>query len=125
MVEDARIVYLAELEQYAVTYTAYSARGPLVSLALTRDFKTFERRGMIMQPEDKDAAFFPQRLGGKWALIHRPVMPGSSADIHLSFSTDLQHWSDSTVLLASRHGNWWDANKIGLCSRPSRRVKAG
>lgn len=117
-VEDARIVYLAELEQYAVTYTAYSARGPLVSLALTRDFKTFERRGMIMQPEDKDAAFFPQRIGGKWALIHRPVMPGSIRDIYLSFSRDLKDWSDSTLLLASRRGNWWDANKIGLCSPP-------
>lgn len=117
-VEDARVVYLAELEQYAVTYTAYSSRGPLVSLALTRDFKTFERRGIIMQPEDKDAAFFPQRIGGRWALIHRPVMLGSTADIHLSFSSDLQHWSDSSVLLNSRRGNWWDANKIGLCSPP-------
>jgi len=117
-VEDARIVYLPELEQYAITYTAYSGRGPLVSLALTRDFKTFERRGMIKQPEDKDAAFFPQRIGGKWALIHRPVIPGSTGDIHLSFSPDLEHWSDSTVLLAARRGNWWDANKIGLCSPP-------
>lgn len=122
-VEDARIVYLAELEQYAVTYTAYSARGPLVSLALTRDFKTFQRRGMIMPPDDKDAAFFSQRIGGKWALIHRPVTPGSTADIHLSFSTDLQNWSDSSVLLASRRGNWWDANKIGLCSPPIETVE--
>jgi len=117
-VEDARIVYLAELEQHAVTYTAYSARGPLVSLALTRDFKTFQRCGMIMPPEDKDAAFFPRRIGGRWALIHRPVRPGSSADIYLSFSPDLQHWSDRTLLLQSRRGNWWDANKIGLCSPP-------
>lgn len=122
-VEDARIVYLAERKQYAVTYTAYSARGPLVSLALTRDFKTFERRGMIMPPEDKDAAFFPKKIGGKWALIHRPVGPGSTADIHLSFSADLQHWSDSSVLLASRRGNWWDANKIGLCSPPIESVE--
>jgi predicted GH43/DUF377 family glycosyl hydrolase len=117
-VEDARIVYLPELHQYAVTYTAYSQRGPLVSLALTRDFKTFERQGMIMEPEDKDAAFFPRRIGGRWALIHRPVMPGTSADIYISFSTDLQHWGDRTLLLASRRGNWWDANKIGLCSPP-------
>lgn len=122
-VEDARIVYLAELEQYAITYTAYSARGPLVSLALTRDFKSFERRGMIMQPEDKDAAFFSKRIGGKWALIHRPVTPGSTADIHLSFSADLQHWSESSVLLESRRGNWWDANKIGLCSPPIETVE--
>lgn len=117
-VEDARIVYLPELEQYAVTYTAYSPRGPLVSLALTRDFKSFERRGIIMEPEDKDAAFFPCRFGGKWALIHRPVPPGSTADIYISFSNDLKQWGDRKLLMASRRGNWWDANKIGLCSPP-------
>jgi predicted GH43/DUF377 family glycosyl hydrolase len=122
-VEDARVVYLAELEQYAITYTAYSAHGPLVSLTLTRDFKTFERRGMIMKPEDKDAAFFSKRIGGEWALIHRPVFPGSTADIHISFSSDLQHWGESSVLLPARRGNWWDANKIGLCSPPIETVE--
>jgi predicted GH43/DUF377 family glycosyl hydrolase len=117
-VEDARLVYLPELEQHAVTYTAYSPRGPLVSLALTRDFRSFERHGMIMEPEDKDAALFPCRIGGKWALIHRPVPPGSTADIYISFSSDLKNWGDRKLLLASRRGNWWDANKIGLCSPP-------
>jgi len=117
-VEDARIVYLEELDQYAVTYTAYSANGPAVSLALTHDFRSFERRGIIRQPEDKDAALFPRRIAGEWALIHRPVKPRSTADIHLSFSRDLQNWSESTLMLAARRGNWWDANKIGLCSPP-------
>ena len=119
-IEDARIVYLAEREQYAVTYTAYSARGPLVSLALTRDFKTFERRGILMQPEDKDAAFFPRRIGGRWVLTHRPVpaWAGAGANICLSFSPDLRHWGDRQIALEARHGGWWDANKIGLCSPP-------
>ncbi len=119
-VEDARIVYLAELEQYAVTYTAYSARGPLVSLALTRDFETFERRGAIMPPEDKDAALFPRRIGGRWALIHRPVPagPGAGAHIWISFSPDLQHWGERALVLEARRGGWWDANKIGLCTPP-------
>jgi predicted GH43/DUF377 family glycosyl hydrolase len=45
-------------------------------------------------------------------------MPGSSADIYLSFSPDLQYWSDRTLLLPSRRGNCSDANKIGLCSPP-------
>jgi beta-1,4-mannooligosaccharide/beta-1,4-mannosyl-N-acetylglucosamine phosphorylase len=118
--EDARIVYLAELGQYAVTYTAYSTRGPLVSLALTRDFETFERRGPIMQPEDKDAALFPRRIGGRWALVHRPAptIAGAGANIWLSFSPDLQHWGDRTLVLEARRGGWWDANKIGLCSPP-------
>ena len=54
-IEDPRITYIAELKQYAVVYTAFSRDGPGVSLALTEDFHTFERYGVIMSPEDKDA----------------------------------------------------------------------
>jgi len=119
-VEDARIVWLEELKRYAITYTAYSRNGPLVSLALTEDFKTFERRGPIMAPEDKDAAFFPRRFAGRWALIHRPVpaIPGAKANMWLSFSPDLQMWGDHAVLLEARDGAWWDAGKIGLSPPP-------
>jgi predicted GH43/DUF377 family glycosyl hydrolase len=119
-VEDARIVWLEELGQYAVTYTAYSNAGPLVALALTRDFRTFERRGPIATPEDKDAAFFPRRIDGRWALVHRPVpnSPGAKANIWLSFSPDLRHWGDHMVLLEARDGAYWDAGKIGLSPPP-------
>ena len=119
-VEDARIVYLPEPEQWAITYTAYSGRGPLVSLALTRDFRTFERRGAITVPEDKDAALFPRRIAGRWALVHRPVPagPGAGAHIWVSFSPDLQQWGDPSLVLEARRGGWWDANKIGLCTPP-------
>src|SRR5215208_1552171 len=51
-VEDARIVRLEELGCFAVTYTAFSRAGPLVALATTDDFRTFERHGSIMSPED-------------------------------------------------------------------------
>ena len=33
------------LGSFAVTYTAYSRAGPLVALAMTDDFRTFERHG--------------------------------------------------------------------------------
>jgi predicted GH43/DUF377 family glycosyl hydrolase len=72
-IEDPRITYVPELDQYAVAYTSFARGGPGVSLALTRDFKSFERLGVIMQPEDKDAALLPRKIGGRWALIHRPV----------------------------------------------------
>jgi predicted GH43/DUF377 family glycosyl hydrolase len=45
-------------------------------------------------------------------------MPGFGAHIWLSFSPDLHHWGDSRVLLAARHGGWWDANKVGLGPPP-------
>jgi predicted GH43/DUF377 family glycosyl hydrolase len=119
-IEDPRIVWLEELERFAITYTAYSAMGPLVALAMTEDFQTFERRGPIMPPEDKDAAFFPRRFGGRWALIHRPVpnIPGAKAHMWLSFSPDLKHWGDHMVLLEARSGAYWDAGKIGLSPPP-------
>ena len=119
-VEDPRIVRLAELDCFAVTYTAYSRAGPLVALATTNDFRTFERHGPIMSPEDKDAAFFPRRFGGRWALIHRPVpnISGAKANMWLSFSPDLRSWGDHSVLLEARDGAWWDAGKIGLSAPP-------
>jgi predicted GH43/DUF377 family glycosyl hydrolase len=119
-IEDPRITWVDELGRYAIIYTSYSTSGPLVSLALTRDFKEFERKGVIMPPEDKDAALLPRRFGGRWALIHRPVsgFPGSRANMWLSYSPDLKHWGDHTLMLEARRGAWWDANKIGLSPPP-------
>jgi len=116
-VEDPRITFLPELNQYIVTYTAYSRGGPGVSLALTRDFAYFERLGMVMSPEDKDAAILPRRIRGNWALIHRPV-GWLGAHMWLSYSQDLHSWGEHKLMLEARHGAWWDANKIGLCCPP-------
>lgn len=116
-IEDPRITYVPELSQYAVVYTAYTRHGPAVALALTEDFHSFQRMGVIMQPEDKDAALLPCRIGGRWALIHRPVNP-PAAHMWISYSSDLQHWGGHKLLLEARLGGWWDANKIGLACPP-------
>jgi predicted GH43/DUF377 family glycosyl hydrolase len=117
-VEDPRITWAPELGRYAVTYVAYGRGGPGVSLALTADFHDFERIGMVLPPEDKDAALFPRRFGERWALIHRPVPAHGSADIWISYSPDLTHWGDHRVLIQARRGGWWDARKIGLSPQP-------
>jgi len=70
-----------------------------------------------MPPDDKDAALFPCQFDGRWALIHRPSGRGQ-AHIWLSWSPDLRHWGDHTVLVHARQGGWWDANKIGLGPPP-------
>ena len=120
-VEDPRITHVPESGDYMVAYTAYGEAGPLVSLARTRDFKRFERLGAVMPPENKDAALFPVRFGGRWAMIHRPYGAGhepAAAHMWISFSPDLKHWGDSRILMRARHGGWWDANKIGLSPPP-------
>lgn len=116
-VEDPRITYVEELKKYAIVYTAYTRDGPGVSLALTEDFSQFERLGVIMAPEDKDAALLPQRIDGQWALIHRPVS-APRAHMWISFSENLYHWGRHKLMLEARRGAWWDANKIGLSPPP-------
>ncbi len=116
-IEDARITYVPELSKYAVVYTAFSTSGPGVALALTEDFHQFERYGIIMSPEDKDAALLPHRIGNSWALVHRPVS-GPRAHMWISYSPDLRHWGSHKLMLEARRGAWWDANKIGLSPPP-------
>ena len=116
-IEDPRITFVPELKKYAIVYTAYSRDGPGVALALTEDFKYFERYGIIMPPEDKDAALLPYRIGGHWALIHRPVS-APRAHMWISYSSDLKHWGSHKLMMEARKGAWWDANKIGLSPPP-------
>jgi predicted GH43/DUF377 family glycosyl hydrolase len=121
-IEDPRITFVRELNKYAVVYTAYTRDGPGVALALTEDFHRFERYGLIMQPEDKDAALLPHRIDGSWALIHRPVsLP--RAHMWISYSSDLHQWGSHKLMLEARLGGWWDANKIGLASPPIETAK--
>src|ERR1700747_1575515 len=47
-IEDPRITYVPELKKYVIAYTSFSSSGPGVSLALTEDFRRFERYGDIM-----------------------------------------------------------------------------
>ncbi len=118
-IEDARVVYVPELGKYCITYTGYFEGGPHVKMAMTEDFRSFDKVGSVIPPEDKDAALFPRKFGGHWLLLHRPVSAfARSADIWLSQSPDLIHWGVHREILAARHGAWWDANKIGLSPPP-------
>jgi len=116
-IEDPRITFVPELKKYVVVYTAYTRDGPGVALALTEDFKDFERYGVIMPPDDKDAALLPHRINGQWALIHRPVS-APRAHMWISYSPDLKNWGKHILLMNARKGAWWDANKIGLSPPP-------
>jgi predicted GH43/DUF377 family glycosyl hydrolase len=116
-IEDPRITFIPELNRYAVVYTAYTHDGPGVALALTEDFRKFDRYGLVMQPEDKDAALLPHRINGQWALIHRPVS-APKAHMWISYSPDLRSWGNHKLMLEARRGAWWDANKIGLSPQP-------
>ena len=116
-VEDPRITYMPETEEYMIAYTAFGKSGPGVAIASTKDFRACERYGLAMQADDKDAAIFPRRINGEFALIHRPSTD-AGAHMWISYSPDLRNWGGHTLLMPARRGAWWDANKIGLSPPP-------
>jgi predicted GH43/DUF377 family glycosyl hydrolase len=120
--EDARVVWVDELERWVITCTAYGPAGPGVFLATTEDFTTVERYGIVRPPEDKNAALLPHRIDGRWALLHRPKTQsaGGQGEIHLSRSDDLVSWSAPEKVLQPRAGAWWDSLRIGIGPPPIR-----
>jgi predicted GH43/DUF377 family glycosyl hydrolase len=116
-VEDPRVTFVPELGRWIITYTAFGRGGPGVSLAQTEDFTTFERLGMAMAPEDKNAVLLPRRVGGDWLLFHRPVL-AAGANVCVSRSTDLKSWREPELVLHRREGGWWDSARVGMGPPP-------
>lgn len=116
--EDPRITRIED--SYYINYSAVSRWGVATALAETRDFKTFERRGIIFAPDNRDVTIFPERIGGRYLCHHRPMaaMFGRQ-DIWLAESTDLLHWGNHRFVCACRPGAW-DAHKVGGGAVPIR-----
>jgi predicted GH43/DUF377 family glycosyl hydrolase len=115
--EDPRITYVEELGHWIIAYTAFGPAGPGVSLARTEDFRSFERLGPVMTPDDKNAALLPRRIGGDWVLFHRPTSV-EGADVWLSRSSDLRSWRSPERVLNRRRGGWWDSARVGMGPPP-------
>jgi predicted GH43/DUF377 family glycosyl hydrolase len=116
-VEDPRISYVEETEDYLIAYTAYSFLGAGVAIARTRDFETVERLGLIFPPNNKDACIFPRKINGQWVMLHRPVA-GDAEHMWIAFSPDLHHWGGHKYVLLESSGPRWDASRIGAGTVP-------
>ncbi len=109
--EDARVSFIEG--KYYINYTAVSEDSWVTSLALTEDFKTVERKGIIFCPENKDVSIFPEKINGKYIALHRPNNSGfGKASIWYAESPDLIHWGKHKCLLRPRD-NEWESVKIG------------
>lgn len=113
-IEDPRITSLEGA--YYIIYTAASSYGPRLAMAKTTDFRRFERVALISQPDNKDAALFPRKIGDRYARLDRP-MAGEVGNIWISYSDDLIHWGCSEVVMTVR-GDHWDSWRIGASVPP-------
>jgi predicted GH43/DUF377 family glycosyl hydrolase len=117
-VEDARITLLDGT--YWINYTAVSEHGIATALASTRDFASFERHGIIFPPNNRDVTIFPEKVGGRYVALHRPMPSGvGEPAIWAATSPDLRSWGEHRLVATARAGGWEDA-KIGGGAVPFR-----
>jgi len=101
-----------------INYTAVSRYGISVGLASTTDFKTYRKHGVILPPENKNVVIFPERIDGKYIMLHRPATTGlGSQQIWVAYSEDMYHWGNHKPLMGKRPG-MWDSIRIGAGAVP-------
>jgi predicted GH43/DUF377 family glycosyl hydrolase len=90
--EDPRITFVEPLGRYVMTYTALSAAGPRIALAISEDLFSWQRLGLANfwsdygidfdRLDDKDASLFPVAVPNpsgelELAILHRPLFSGT------------------------------------------------
>jgi len=118
-IEDPRITEIDGV--FHIAYVAVSHLGIMSALMTTRDFRTFERRGVMFQPDQKDVVLFPEKVNGKYVAFTRP-MPGSFSrvlGVWIAESDDLVHWGGHRIVAEPRH-RMWDEMRIGASVVPIR-----
>lgn len=93
--EDPRITYFEPLQQYIMTYTAFSSQGPRIALAISKNLLHWERLGLadftnykqitFNDVYNKDACIFPKSMTSphgdtSMVMLHRPLFPGTTAE---------------------------------------------
>jgi predicted GH43/DUF377 family glycosyl hydrolase len=115
-IEDCRVAKIGTT--YNLTYTMVSPSGVGVGLIQTKDWKKFDRRGMIFPPHNKDCALFEEKISGKYYALHRPSSPQLGGNyIWIAESPDLLHWGNHKCVVKPRHG-MWDSARVGAGASP-------
>lgn len=101
---------------YYITFAAHSDRGVRIALMRTDDFRHYEWLGFISEPDNRNAVLFPEKFGGYYVRLDRPIREGDQGDIWISYSPDLIHWGNSKCVI--RAGGGWGWKKIGAGAPP-------
>lgn len=116
-VEDPRITKIGDT--YYIVYAISSACWDRLTLASTKDFKTYVKHGLIVKNiAQRTGALFPEKINGQYVLMHRPI-----PNIWVSTSPDLKNWGDAKMILTNEILPWTRV-KLGVCGPPIRTEKA-
>jgi len=113
--EDARFVaFTADGETtYLGTYTAYNGKAIRPQLVETKDFLRFRIRPFCGKAaSDKGMAIFPEKIGGKYAMVGRQ----GGRSLSIMHSGDLYRWDNYRPLQEPRRD--WEYLQMGNCGSP-------
>lgn len=114
--EDPRITKIDDT--YYINYVGVSPAGVTTCLAATKDFKSYERKGIIFCPDNKDVVIFPGKINGRYYAIHRPSSGlFKKNDMWICESPDLLSWGNHRFLM-SQSTEGWDSVRIGAGAVP-------
>lgn len=117
-IEDCRVATMTDA--YTLSFTEVSEFGVGVGLIRTKDWKNFDRKGMIFPPHNKDCAIFEEKINNNYYALHRPSSPELGGNfIWLAESPDLIHWGKHKCIATSRSG-MWDSARVGAGAAPIR-----
>ncbi|MFH1837070.1 MAG: glycosidase [Candidatus Omnitrophota bacterium] len=118
-IEDPRLTRIGD--RIYMNYTAYGKNMGMVeprkryqigivsisvSDFLNKKWNWSKRIYPFYMSEDKNSSFFPEKINGKYVLIHR-----NSPNISISYSDDIEKWNEQKILM--RAENCWEDFKIG------------
>ncbi len=117
--EDARFSRIGD--SYFMTYVAVSPWGVCTAWATSSDGWRWERQGILLPPDNKDVVFFPEKISGKYAILHRPMcsMPWSNPAIWIAWSHDGRYFGDHTRLYSGGRF-YWETERVGVGPPPLR-----
>lgn len=117
-IEDCRVATMKD--GFFLTFTEVSPVAVGVGLIITKDFKHYDRKGMILPPHNKDCAIFEEKINGMYYAFHRPSSPELGGNyIWIAQSPDRIHWGNHKCIAVTREGNW-DSVRVGAGGPPIR-----
>jgi len=115
-IEDCRVATMED--GFYLTYTEVSSVAVGVGLIATKDFITYDRKGMIFPPHNKDSALFEEKINGMYYAFHRPSSPELGGNyIWIAESPDRVHWGNHKCITVTRDG-MWDSARVGAGAPP-------
>jgi predicted GH43/DUF377 family glycosyl hydrolase len=112
--EDPRITMFGNV--FYMLYTGFGGRFSgdyRICLASSQDLINWKRHGIVLDEPNKDAALFPEKINGRFVMLHR-----REPDIWLAYSDDLIKWDNHRSIMQPKVSSSWESAKIGAAGPP-------